>query len=50
MNKKDMKDAIIGAYFLPTYGLKFFEICLLALFRYAFEVVESTSKSGINVS
>ncbi|KAJ0452066.1 hypothetical protein HanHA300_Chr15g0574681 [Helianthus annuus] len=45
-----MMEATIGAYFLPTIGLNCFEICLLALLRYDFEVVEITSRSGISVS
>lgn len=47
MNANETREAMVGAYLLPTIGLNPFVICLLAWLRYALDVVEIFSKSGI---
>lgn len=49
MNAKEVREAIVEAYLLPTMGLNPIVICLLALVMYALEVVEILARSGIKV-
>lgn len=49
MNANETREAMVGAYLLPTIGLTPLVICLFAWFRYALEVVEILSRSGIRV-
>lgn len=49
MNANETREAMVGAYLLPTIGLTPLVISLFARFRYALEVVEILSRSGIRV-